>query len=221
MANNKDLIQTVASGIAASSTLSQTAAGQAKPTPASPELIDAINQIFALFQVNYHNQYYAAFGDNTKSENLAKKLWLNKIGDFAPETILKAAEKIIADSEYLPTLHKMLNACRAAGMPAGLPSPRNAYLEVCNKASPKAAQQWSHPAVYAAGRDCGWHFLANTSENKAFTPFTEIYQQYCDRVLAGEEFQIEPPEALPETSLKPASKKKALSELDSLKKMFN
>ncbi len=131
-----------------------------------------------------------------------------------------AAEKIIADNDYLPTLHKMLNACRAVAMPAGLPAPRKAYLEVCNKASPKAAQQWSHPAVYAAGRDCGWHFLANTGENKAFVQFADIYQQYCERVLAGEVFQVEPPEALPETSMKPASKKQALTELDNLKQLL-
>ena len=105
-------------------------------------------------------------------------------------------------------------------MPAGLPAPRKAYLEVCNKASPKAAQQWSHPAVYAAGRDCGWHFLANTGENKAFVQFADIYQQYCERVLAGEVFQVEPPEALPETSMKPASKKQALTELDNLKQLL-
>jgi hypothetical protein len=59
-------------------------------------LIDAINQIFALFQVNYHNQYYSAFGDNTKSENLAKKLWLAKLERFSASTICDAAEKIIS-----------------------------------------------------------------------------------------------------------------------------
>ena len=216
----KDLIQKVASGIAASSTRSQTAAGQAKAPPASPELIDAINQIFALFQVNYHNQYYAAFGDNTKSENLAKKLWLSKLSDFGPEVILAAAERIIADSEYLPTLHKMLNACRSAGMPSNLPSVRRAYEEACNKPSPKAEQKWSHPAVYAAGRDCGWHFLANTVESKAFPQFAETYQQFCARVIAGEVFTVEPPAALPETSMKRASKEQALSELDNLKQLL-
>ena len=220
MANSKDLIQKVASGIAASSTQSPTAAGHPKATPANPQLIDAINQIFAFFRINYHNQYYSAFGDNTKSENLAKKLWLSKLSDFSAETIIAGAEKVIAESDYLPTLHKMLNACRDVGMPAGLPSPRKAYEEVCNKPSPKAEQQWSHPAVYIAGRECGWYFLANTVESKAFPPFADIYQQYCERVVAGEEFTVEKPEALPETSLKPATKKQALAQLDDLKNLL-
>jgi hypothetical protein len=174
-----------------------------------------------LFRVNYHNQYYAAFGDKNESVGMAKKLWLSTLGDFAPRIILLAAANIIADNDYLPTLHKMLNACRAVGMPAGLPSPRKAYLEVCNMPSPKAAQKWSHPAVYAAGRDCGWHFLANTIESKAFPQFSETYQQYCERVIGGEVFTVEPPAALPETSMKRASKEQALTELDNLKQLLN
>ena len=125
--------------------------------------------------MNYHNQYYSAFGDNTKSENLAKKLWLSKLDHFSSETICGAAEKIIAESEYLPTLHKMLSACRQVGMPAGLANPRKAYQEACNKRSPKAQQQWSHPAVYLTGRDAGWHMLANEIESKALPAFTEIF----------------------------------------------
>jgi hypothetical protein len=115
----------------------------------------------------------------------------------------------------------MLNACRDVGMPKGLPSPRKAYQEVCNKPSPKAEQQWSHPAVYIAGRECGWHFLANTIESKAFAPFAEIYQQLCERVVSGEEFVVEKPEALPETSMKPATKKQALAQLDDLKNILS
>ena len=142
---------------------------------------------------------------------MAKKLWLSTLGDFSPGTILLATKKIIAENDYLPTLHKMLNACRAVGMPAGLPSPRKAYLEVCNMPSPKAAQKWSHPAVYAAGRDCGWHFLANTIESKAFAQFAETYQHYCERVIAGEVFTVEPPAALPETSMKTGEQRTGLN----------
>jgi hypothetical protein len=221
MANSTDLIQKVASEIAASSKTSPTAAGQAKPEPPNPELIDAINQIFGLFRANYHNQYYSAFGDKNESVGLAKKLWLAKLSDFAPQTILSAAEKIIGDSEYLPTLHKMLGACRSVSMPAGLPNARKAYQEACNKRSPKAEQQWSHAVVYLAGRDCGWHLLANEVESKALPAFTEIYQQYCDQVIRGEEFSIEPPQALPETSQTLASKTHNREQLDQLKQLLN
>jgi hypothetical protein len=221
MASNKDLVQQVVSEIATSSTRSQTEAGHPDTKAQSPELIDAINQVFALFQINYHNQYFSAFGDNTKSENLAKNLWLNKLSQFSPETICGAAEKIIADNDYLPTLHKMLEACRQVGMPKGLPSARNAYLEACNKPSPKAAQDWSHAAVYLAGRDCGWHLLANETERKAFPLFSDCYRNYCDLVLGEEDLTIEPAKALPETSAKKASRAENLKQLKKLKKLVD
>jgi len=177
--------------------------------------------VFALFQINYHNQYFSAFGDNTKSENLAKNLWLNKLSQFAPETICGAAEKIIAENDYLPTLHKMLAACRQVGMPEGLPSPRNAYIEACNKPSPKAAQNWSHAAVYLAARDCGWHMLSNEIERKALPLFKEIYLQYCDRVLSGEQFAVEPPPGLPETSATTASRAQNRKQLKKLQQLLD
>ncbi len=182
-------------------------------------MIDAINQVFALFQVNYHNQYYSAFGDNTRSENLAKKLWLGRLQNYTSDAICRAAEKIIAESEYLPTLHKMLEACRAVGMPSGLPEARHAYLEACNKPSPKIEQSWSHAIVYLTARDCGWYTLANAKEAKALPAFIAVYRGYCDALLAGESFAIERTAALPETSAVPSSaaqRKKHLLDLHSL-----
>jgi hypothetical protein len=219
MANSKD-IQKVASEIAALSTRSPTEAGHPKSAPANPQLIDAINQIFALFQVNYHNQYYSAFGDNTKSENLAKRLWLAKLERFSASTICDAAEKIISESEYLPTLNKMLNACRHVAMPAGLVSARKAYQEACNKTTPKANQLWSHPVVYLAGRDTGWHMLAHETESKALPAFSDIYQHYIDRLLSGENFRIEKTALVPELSELPATKKHNQEKLEDLKKLL-
>ena len=183
-------------------------------------MIDAINQIFALFQVNYHNQYYSAFGDNTKSENLAKKLWLAKLEHFSASTICSAAEKIISESEYLPTLNTMLNACRHVAMPAGLVSARHAYQEACNKTSPKADQPWTHPVVYLAGRDTGWHMLAHETESRALPAFSEIYQHYIDRMLAGENFRIETTAQVPELCELPATKKHNQEKLEDLKKLL-
>jgi len=221
MANSKDLVQQVASEIAASSTRSQTEAGHPDKKTQDPLLIDAINQVFALFQINYHNQYFSAFGDNTKSENLAKNLWLSKLSLFSSEIICGAAEKIIADNDYLPTLHKMLEACRQVGMPKGLPNPRNAYIEACNKTSPKASQQWSHAAVYLTGRDCGWHLLTNEVERKAFPIFSEIYRKYCDRVLSGEKLTVDPKTSLPEIPIKKASRSHNQKQLKKLQQLID
>jgi hypothetical protein len=220
MANSKD-IQKVASEIAASSKSSPTAAGHHKEPKTSPDMIDAINQTFALFQVNYHNQYYSAFGDTTNSEDLAKNLWCKKLKHFSPLTICNAAEKIIAESDYLPTLNKMLNACRHVGMPPNIPTTRKAYQEACNLPSPKTEQRWSHPIVYLAGRDVSWHLLANETESKMLPIFSDIYQQYCDRILMGEKFAVEASTETPELEALPASKKHNQQQIQNLKELLN
>tara|TARA_B100001063_G_C16733828_1_gene540845 strand:- start:723 stop:1277 length:555 start_codon:yes stop_codon:yes gene_type:complete len=184
-------------------------------------MIDAINQIFALFQVNYHNQYYSAFGDTTKSEDLAKNLWCKKLNHFTPFAICNAAEKIIAESDYLPTLNKMLNACRHVGLPANIPSKRAAYQEACNLPSPKSAQHWSHPIVYLSGRDVGWHLLANEIESKALPIFGDIYQQYCDRILIGENFVIESGGKAAELEELPATREHNQNQIQHLKELLN
>ena len=121
---SNDKIQKTGSEIEASSRRWQIEVGHLDK---DPDLIDAINEIFAMFQVNYHNQYYSAFGDSSDSENLAKKLWLSKLNDFSSNILYRAAEKIITESEYLPTLNKMIQACVYFKLPPRLPSPRDAY----------------------------------------------------------------------------------------------
>ena len=73
--------------------------------------IDALNQVFALFRLNYHNQYYAAFPDNTQV-NQIKKLWLESLADYPVEQILRGARHAIEHSEYLPTLNRMHECCQ-------------------------------------------------------------------------------------------------------------
>ena len=67
--------------------------------------------MFALFRLNYHNQYYAAYPD-AEQLNQIKKLWLESLQDYPVEQILKGAKHALEHSEYLPTLNRMLECCR-------------------------------------------------------------------------------------------------------------
>ncbi|MEM8660236.1 MAG: replication protein P [Pseudomonadota bacterium] len=193
MSNSGDLIQQVAQEIEASKTTSPTPPGRSEePRPATSEAhVEAINQIFALFRLNYHNQYYAAFPD-AEQLNQLKKLWLDTLCDFPVAQILAGAKRAIKSSDYLPTLNRMLECCQQGLSEFGLPAPHDAYLEACSAASPRAAQQWSHPAVYLAGRDCGWYFLSNETQRVSWPIFRDCYQAYCTRVLRGD--TLDPPE---------------------------
>ena len=178
--------------------------------------MEAINQVFALFRLNYHNQYYAAYPDASQL-NQIKKLWLDSLANFPVEQILKGAKHAIENSEYLPTLHRMIECCQAGLVEYGLPAPHDAYLEACQAASPKSAQPWSHPAVYLAGKDSDWFFLANNEERKTWPVYRDHYQRYCAAVFRGEELVVPAPEALEQHAGEPLSTEEQLAELRKLR----
>ncbi|GAB3273434.1 replication protein P [Parahaliea aestuarii] len=217
--NSRDLIQRVAQGIEASQTTSTTPPGQteAENRPlAAAEHIEAINQIFALFRLNYHNQYYAAFPDAEQLKQI-KKLWLDSLRDYPVEQLLRGARHAIEHNEYLPTLNRMHECCQAGLAEFGLPSTRDAYVEACNARSPKSAQRWSHPAVYLAGRDSEWFFLANNAEQKALPVFERHYKEYCARVMRGEALTVPPEQALEHHEAEPLPVEEQLEQLRKLR----
>ena len=108
MPDSRDLIQKVAHKIEASRRTSPTPPGQTDPgqsraghRAASEARVQAINQVFALFRLNYHKQYYAAYPDAEQLRQI-KKLWLDSLADYPIEQILKGAkhaiEQLIAES---------------------------------------------------------------------------------------------------------------------------
>jgi hypothetical protein len=218
MPDTRKRIQQVAQGIEASSKTSPTRPGQTEAAGglAKEAHVEAINQVFALFRLNYHNQYYAAFPDAEQLRQI-KKLWLDALADYPVEQILKGAKHALEHSEYLPTLHRMLDCCQQGLAEFGLPSARDAYLEACRAPSPRSAQRWSHPAVYLAGRDSDWFFLANNTERTSWPVFKDHYQRYCTQVLRGEILAVPAPEALVQKPPKPLSREEQLAALHKLK----
>lgn len=186
---------------------SPTAAGPSEPVVAKDAtaqarrlaLVDAINQVFTLFRLNYHNQYLKAFG-NAAELNEVKRLWLEILGRFDARTLLTAAKMVIETSEYLPTLRTMIHYCEKASSDSDLPDPHSAYLEACRANSPKAAYSWSHPAVYHAGKRSDWYFLQTQPESVAYPVFKGIYEEICLSVRNGERLDNPVPPALPENA---------------------
>jgi hypothetical protein len=153
--------------------------------PDKAQVVNAINQMFAEFELVYHNQYAKAFPSEEKL-SYAKKLWFSHLAEFSAAQILNAAKRATRESEFLPTVKGILKYCQADLSTLGLPDAHSAYMEACRAPSPKAGATWSHPAVFYAGRDSDWYFLANTIEQQAFPIFRTHYANYCQRVLDGE-----------------------------------
>lgn len=160
-----------------------------------PGLVDAINQVFSEFAFAYHNQFHKAYPDRA-SIDIAKEYWLSCLAEFSPRQITRAARKLVKSSDYLPTVAALVKACESGLDLFGLPAPRDAYLEACRATSPRSAYNWSHPAVYYAGRASDWFVLTTEPESVALPIFSYNYQQICQRVMQGEQFDIKPPPAL-------------------------
>ena len=192
MADKQDvaaLAQDIAQRTEALATTSPTPAGPTEAVePPDAQLIEAINQVFALFRLNYHNQYYAAWSDAEQVKQV-KRLWLEALEPYPTAVILRAAQHAIEHSDYLPTLNRMIEACRLCLSDLGLPSPYDAYREACLAPSPKTDAAWSHPAVYLAGRDSDWFFLANEPEAKTWNVYREHYERWVSRAARGEQLK--------------------------------
>lgn len=218
MPDSRELVQRVAQEIAASSKTSPTPRGRSEPgrKPSTEAHVEALNQVFALFRLNYHNQYYAAYPNDEQLRQI-KKLWLESLSDFPVEHILKGARHAIEHSEYLPTLNRMLECCQQGLADLGLPTPHDAFVEACRAPSPKSAQRWSHPAVYLAGRDSDWFFLANNTERTSWPIFKEHYDGYCARVLRGESLTVPDAAVLERKPAEPIKPEEQLARLRELR----
>lgn len=185
-------------------------------TQSPSERIQAINEVFTLFRINYHNQYYKSFQTDELLIS-AKRLWLDGLQSFTADTILRATKDVIRNSEFLPTLHRMIETCRRCSAEA-LPDSHAAYVEACRAPSPKRAYAWSHPAVYHAGVKADWYFLSTSPESVARPVFVKYYDEYCQRVLAGETLALPELPALPESvELPPTSKEESRARLKALR----
>jgi hypothetical protein len=214
MDNSKQLLNRITQQLKPASNDSKTPAGDA-PTPPSVEQKEAINQIFELFRFNYHNQFLKAFPDYD-TLIMAKRLWARLLVEYSGDVIMRAAEKAVKDSTYLPTVHEVVRRCDRADV-LGLPDAHAAYIEACRAPSPKQSFNWSHAAVYYAGRASDWYFLANTPEPKAFPVFQRNYELLLKRLEQGEDLELELPTALPQESVVPLPPEEQQRRLQALK----
>ena len=179
--------------------------------------MDAIDQLFAEFELMYHNQYNKAFHSAEKL-TYAKRLWYDHLKPYSANTILAAAKIATRQSEFLPTVATMVTACEARlDEASGLPSLRSAYREACLAPAPRNAYAWSHPVVYLAGRDSGWLFLHETAERYALPVFSEHYRKWRQRYQAGEQLPLPEPTQTTEAPAPRLDKNTQLKHLQKLR----
>ncbi len=179
----------------------------------------AVNEMFAKFELAYHNQFHKAF-PNQSRVNRAKTYWHEQLRVFRPAQIRRATSELVNSSEFMPTLAAIVNACRKDTALFGLPSPRRAYAEACLAPAPKQDYDWSHPAVYLAGAATGWSLLASEPETVSFPQFEYHYEDLCRQVIEGAELRISHPTPLPDESREELSREETLRRLRHLREQL-
>ncbi|MFL0811103.1 MAG: hypothetical protein K6L76_11860 [Agarilytica sp.] len=175
--------------------------------------------MFAIFRRNYHNQYFKAF-PSEQDASVAKRLWLESLTRFNDAIILQGAKSLIETSEFLPTLAAMIKHCEKQRN-RDLPDAHRAYIEACNAPSPKNEFEWSHPAVYHAGKKSDWFFIQNSNEAIAFPVFKKVYEEICQQIMQGIQYDTPAKLALPEETEHRLDKKSNLAHLKELKEKLD
>lgn len=176
--------------------------------------------MFSLFRINFHNQFHAAFGDELLLGQ-AKRLWLEGLMRFDVDTLLRGAKRVLETSDYLPTLNKMIRCCEGEPEQHGLLDYYAAYRQACSAPSPKLEANWSHPAVYLAGKEAGWFMLSSSTEKTALPIFKSIYQKYCEKVVAGIKLEMPTTKALPAETTTPLTKDENQQRMAELRKQMD
>ncbi len=123
-----------------------------------------------------------------------KKLWLDALAGIDIESMLRGARRCIEGSEYLPTLHRMLESCHEARCAShGLPAARDAYIEAAT--APRDNHRWSHAAVWHAALATGLQWLASGRESEVLPVFERHYTEACSKLFSGQELALPSPPA--------------------------
>ena len=170
---------------------------QARPEAASitTETKTMVNMIFARFMAIYGHKFKSCF--ETQDEiRIAKREWALSLQYYSEAELVRAIDRCKETLAWMPTVSEFLEVLHDMGGDYGLPSSRQAYYEACRFADRPSQRQWSHQAVYHAGKATEWFRLRSEVEARVFPEFDYNYQIICRRVRAGEQLDEAVPVAL-------------------------
>ena len=175
---------------------------------------DAITTLWERLGESFGSSFLNQYGDVGGS---AFQTWTMGLIDLTPAQIEKGFINCLrSESKYAPTLKVFREHCMDIAQ-HGLPSLTAAYEEACKAPSPKDRQKWSHPAVYHAGRLTGWSELHAIATNQMLPRYQYNYEILCKRVIAGENINLDVPQAIPRKITKLCTAQENIEHMKKLK----
>ena len=174
-------------------------APQAAPRELSVEVKTLVNMIFARFMAIYGHKFKSCF--ETQDEiRIAKREWALSLEGYTESELVAAIDYCKENSAWMPTISEFLQVLRNLTGDHGLPAAKHAYEEACMNAEHASTHNWTHPAIYHAGKATGWFRLRTEDEPEVFPDFRYNYEVISRRVRQGEELTNPVPVALPDKS---------------------
>ncbi len=137
----------------------------------------------------YGHKFKSCF--ETENEiRLAKREWALSLEGYSEAALVAAVNQCKESLAWMPSISEFLAILRELHGDFGLPSVADAYYEACLKAQEPASHQWTHPAVYWAGREVGWFRLRSEEASQVQPAFHYAYEQLCQRVRKGESIEL-------------------------------
>ncbi len=142
--------------------------------------------IFARFMAIYGHKFKSCF--ETQDElRLAKREWALSLRGYGELELVAAIDRCKETLAWMPSVSEFLAILRDIQGDFGLPPTKQAYLEACMHADHASRHNWSHAAVYEAGKATGWFRLRSEDEADVLPDFSYNYQVICQRVRNGEQ----------------------------------
>jgi hypothetical protein len=172
----------------------QQRSGQVAQPQQGPSLSDAaarnVNDIFRALQASFP-AWRNAFPDDA-SLKAAKASWVKGLmaaGVTDLSQIARGVEKArLSESDFFPSVGKFISWCRVQPADLGLPPDDVAWLEANHHSHHVLIHQWTHPAIYEAGRRTGWFEIRNGDATQK--AFSSHYQAVAGEIAEGAVFTM-------------------------------
>jgi hypothetical protein len=156
-----------------------------------------VNMLFARFMAIYGHKFKSCF--ETQDEiRIAKREWALSLRGYGERELVPAIDQCKETLAWMPTISEFLKILHEQEGNFGLPGVLRAYEEACLHAERPTRHEWSHPAVYQAGRATGWFRLRSEEQRRVLPDFRYNYEVMSRRVREGEDLSVPVAMALPD-----------------------
>jgi hypothetical protein len=190
MKTAKEILEKNASALQPQSWTSTTPIGDENAQQNTGATIDQetkslINMVFTRFMAIYGHKFKSSFESDAEIR-IAKREWAMSLSKYSENELVAAVSICKETLAWAPSISEFISILKDLNSSLGLPDVRSAYREACFYGHIPSSHNWSHPVVYAAGKETGWFELRSLQEKEIYPQFSYHYDIMCRRFRQGD-----------------------------------